>query len=63
MVSAGIAVTLENKRRMDQAIHNLVEVKYKDYPVTWKRLKQDFLVDEKRQKQFVANLKKAIMGL
>jgi len=36
---AGIEVTPGNKRQLDQAIHDAVEVTYKDCPATWRRLK------------------------
>lgn len=32
---AGIEVTASNKRQVDQAIHRLVGVKYKECPAAW----------------------------
>jgi len=41
---AGIEVTPGNKKQIDQAIHNIVEVTYKDCPATWRKQKQrDFI--------------------
>ena len=33
---AGIAVTKENRKAIDRAIHEMVGVLYKDCPATWK---------------------------
>ena len=41
---AGIEVTPSNKKQIDQAIHQIVEVAYEDCPHTWKKLKQQGLV-------------------
>jgi hypothetical protein len=57
---AGIEVTSANRRQVDQLIHRLVEVDYKDCPAAWKRLKQDIMRDEKKRKEFIQKLKGAI---
>ena len=57
---AGIEVTPGNKKQIDQAIHDIVEVAYKDCPTTWKRLKREILGDEQRRRDFVAKLQNAI---
>jgi hypothetical protein len=51
---AGIAVTRENRQDVDQLIHELVAVEYKNCPVTWKEVKQWIAEDEGG---FVARLK------
>ena len=38
---AGIEVTGENRKQIDQAIHMTVDVAYKNCSVTWKKIKSD----------------------
>ena len=57
---SGIEVTLENKQRIDRAIHRLADIEYKNCQVTWQRLKQDILKDEQKRQQFIQELKEAI---
>ena len=38
--AAGIQVTTAHKKTIDQAIHQIMEISYKDCPQTWKALKQ-----------------------
>ncbi len=58
--SAGIEVTKDNKKKVDEAIHKLVKVKYKDCPRAWKKIKETILLDEKRKKDFANKLKKML---
>ena len=51
---AGIEVTDANKREIDQIIHKIVSIRYKDCPATWKEVKKRIANDEKG---FVAELK------
>jgi len=53
---AGIQVTEENKRDLDQIIHNIVGVQYKDCPATWKEVKRRMAEDKE---EFVSVLKQA----
>lgn len=53
---AGINVTPDNKKQIDQAIHQLVGKAYKDCPTTWKGLK-DIINDDERRQQFLSRLK------
>lgn len=53
---AGVEVTPGNKRQIDQAIHKIVGVEYKDCPVAWKALKQ-IISDEQKRRDFVEKLK------
>jgi len=56
---AGIEVTSSNRKQIDQVIHQLAEVTYKDCPVTWKRLKQQIIGNEQKQRDLVKKLREA----
>jgi predicted Fe-Mo cluster-binding NifX family protein len=43
---AGIKVTEANKREIDRVIHEIVGIKYKDCPSTWKELRKRLAQDE-----------------
>ncbi len=51
---AGITVTKENRKQIDQIIHAIVGVEYKNCPTTWKEVKSALLTDEEG---FVLKLK------
>jgi hypothetical protein len=55
-MKAEIEVTNENKREVDRIIHNLVSVKDKICPATWREVKKRIAEDET---SFVSLLKKA----
>ena len=38
---AGIVLTKENRKQIDEAVHQAVGVAYKNCPVTWKTIKED----------------------
>ena len=57
---AGIKVTPGNKKQIDQAIHQILEVTYKNCPDTWKRLKQQTIGDEQKQRELIKKLQDAI---
>ena len=57
---AGIEVTANNKKQIDQAIHNIVGITYKDCPATWKKLKREIIGDEQKRRDFVEKLQHAI---
>ncbi|MBM4445716.1 MAG: hypothetical protein FJ020_10565 [Chloroflexi bacterium] len=57
---AGVMVTPENKRQIDQFFHKLTGVDYKDCPAAWKKLKQDVLADERKRRDVVRKLKSTI---
>jgi predicted Fe-Mo cluster-binding NifX family protein len=42
---AGIEVTKENSKKVDEAIHRVVEVEYKNCPDTWKAVKDQLVND------------------
>ena len=43
---AGIEVTILNKRELDRIIHEIVRVKYKNCPNTWKKAERRIITDE-----------------
>ena len=57
---AGIEVTPGNKKQIDQAIHQMVEVGYKDCPATWKILKHRILSDEQKRRELIERLQDAV---
>jgi uncharacterized protein YjeT (DUF2065 family) len=57
---AGIEVTPANKKQIDQAIHQIVGVTYKDCPETWKRLKKQLTSDDQTRQEFINQLKSAL---
>jgi hypothetical protein len=58
---AGIEVTSSNKKQIDQAIHQIVGVAYKDCPATWKKLKQQLIGDEQKRRDLTKKLQDAIL--
>ena len=57
---AGIEVTRENRKQIDQAIHRTVDVAYKNCSVTWKKIKTDIKDDEEKRRAFIEQLKTAV---
>ena len=57
---AGIEVTPGTRKQIDEAIHRIVEVDYKECPAAWKKLKQEIIKDEAKQREFARKLKKAL---
>ena len=59
---AGIVVSPQNKKAIDQAIHQMVNVKYKKcMPDCWGEVKKR-TGDEKSRKIFISELKKVVKG-
>jgi hypothetical protein len=56
---AGIQITPENKKQIDQMIHKLVDVNYKDCPATWKQIKLG-TADPQKKQEFIQKLKSAV---
>jgi len=54
---AGIEVTSANRKQIDQAIHQIVGVTYKNCPETWKRLKQQLAGNDQVRQEFISQLK------
>lgn len=57
---AGIEVTPDNKKQIDQAIHEILSVNYKDCPKTWKELKLQIIGDGQKRREFVDRLHAAL---
>ena len=57
---AGIEVTSSNKKHIDQTIHQLVGVTYKDCPATWRSLKQ-ITGDKQKRQDFIGRLRNAVI--
>ena len=57
---AGIVITSKNTRQIDQAIHDIAKVRYKDCLATWRKLKREILADERKRQNFVKKLQNAI---
>lgn len=60
LAEAGIEVTPQNKKKVDQAIHSLMDIEYKQCSPTWKKLKERILSDEQEKKEFTARLKQLL---
>jgi hypothetical protein len=43
---AGITVTQENRKKVDQIIHGIVGTTYKDCPGTWREVKKRLALDK-----------------
>ena len=56
---AGNTVTPQNKSQVDQLLHQMAGVTYKDCPAAWKKLKQDVMTDEQKRRELVRKLKSA----
>lgn len=56
---AGIKLNEDNKKKVDQAIHRVVKVKYKSCPHAWRRVKR-IREDSRARKEFIEALKKAL---
>ena len=56
---AGIQVTSSNRKRLDQALHQIVGVEYKECPSAWKKLKLE-LADERKRQKLVGKLQNAV---
>ena len=57
---AGVEVTAANKKQVDQALHQIVGVTYKDCPATWKALKNEMLADEEKKRELVDRLRESL---
>ncbi len=55
--AAGIEIDKENRQRIDQAIHRVVSVNYKDCPRAWKQVKSHMAKDKE---EFLAKVKKEL---
>ena len=56
----GIVVTKENRKRIDQAVHQAVGVAYKNCPVTWKQIKDEVKGDDEKRQVLIEQLRVAM---
>ena len=56
----GIEVTPSNRKQVDRAIHEIVDVVYKDCPATWKKLKQEIIGNKQKRSDFIKKLQDAL---
>ena len=47
---AGIEITKDNKKDIDRAIHNIVDIDYKNCPDAWKKVKEIIKGDDEKKK-------------
>ena len=59
---AGINVTKENRKKIDELIHNIVGVEYKNCPEAWKQVKTIISREGSRQ-IFISKLKNAASSM
>ena len=59
-IKAGIKVTAANKKQLDEMIHEIADVHYKNCPSTWREVKKLITEDEEA---FVAELKEAYANM
>ncbi len=57
---AGIAITPANRKQIDQAIHRIVGVTYKNCPATWKKIKEDIRDNREKRHSLIKQLQKVI---
>ncbi len=60
LAEAGVEVTPANRKEIDQAIHKIVGVEYKDCPSAWRALKQQIMGDEQKRRDFAKKLREAM---
>ena len=58
---AGITVTPANRKELDQAVHRIVDVSYKNCPEAWKKIKAG-TADAQQRADFIRKLKSALSG-
>jgi hypothetical protein len=54
---AGITIGQSNKKQIDQTIHKIMGISYKDCSTTWKVVKQNYLSDELKRGELIQKLK------
>jgi hypothetical protein len=59
---AGIQVTKENRKKIDEAIHDIMGVDYKNCSETWKQVK-DIMKDDESREAFVLKLRNSTGNL
>ena len=56
---AGIVVTSDNRKQIDQAIHQILGITYKECPQAWKTLKQQIMSGGQKRQDFIKKLQAA----
>jgi hypothetical protein len=59
LAEAGVEVTTDNKKEVDQAFHEIVGVAHKDCPTAWKNLKRQ-MANEADRAVVVKKLRKTL---
>lgn len=59
---AGITVTTANKKDIDQSLHQIAGVPYKECPAAWKKLKEDLSTGSEKRHELAFKLRKAAGG-
>ncbi|UCD73538.1 MAG: hypothetical protein JSW01_02540 [Candidatus Bathyarchaeota archaeon] len=59
---AGISVTKENRKKIDETIHDIVGVDYKNCSETWKQVK-DIMKDDESREAFILKLRNSTSNL
>ena len=57
---AGIVITKANRKQIDRAIHQAVDVAYKNCPDTWKEIKSNIMDDDEKRRVFIEQLKAVV---
>ena len=60
---AGIEVTPQNKKAVDQALHKIVDVEYKNCSPTWKKIKEHIKGDARERDLFIRRLKERLQSV
>ena len=60
IAEAGIAITPENRKQVDEAIHQAIGVAYKNCPAAWKKLREEIKAEEEKRGALVKQLQSAI---
>jgi hypothetical protein len=55
-----VEITPQNKKEIDEILHGVVGVEYKDCSPAWKKIKQMIKGDEESRQQFVAKLREEL---
>jgi hypothetical protein len=53
---AGVSVTPENRKALDEVVHKLMGTHYKDCPATWREFKSQVLINDEARQKFVTRL-------
>jgi len=59
---AGVTVTKKNRKKIDEAIHSIVGVEYKNCPEAWKQVKT-MINDHESRELFISKLRDAISSM